>query len=106
MARSVICLGVFALGVAFITPASAEPQKSGYQTISHPVLIDPRMQMLSDGEQQQKQQPSRSQSAPVQGAREGIPLDQMGGNDQDADAPAGDDPMSDNAVETDTVYTA
>ncbi|HEX2589934.1 MAG TPA: hypothetical protein VHL34_00455 [Rhizomicrobium sp.] len=109
MARGVICLGVLALGVAFISRASAQPQKSGYQTVSHPVLIDPRMQMLGDGPQQDQQQKAspRSQTPPAaQGTREnGMPLDQMGGDDS-ADVPAGDDPMSDNAVETDTVYTA
>jgi hypothetical protein len=105
MARSVICLGVFALGLAFITPASAQHQNDGYKTVSHPILIDPRMQMLNDGEPRQAA-PSQSQNPPAQGAREGgIPLDQLGGDDS-MDAPAGDDPMSDNAVETDTVYTA
>lgn len=103
MARSVICFGVFAVGLAIAVPAAADNQHHGkYVTVSK-LLIDPGMTMMNDGPDPQQQQQAASRGAPMeQGA--GVPLDEMGG--QDADAPAGDDPLSDNAVETDTVYTA
>lgn len=110
MARAVICLGVFGLAVAIAAPATAQQQHGGYIFVSK-LQIDPHMNMLSDGpdpkQVQQLQQQREMQAhpgAPMAQGGQGAPLDQMG--DQDQDAPVGDDPMSDNADDSDAVYTA
>jgi hypothetical protein len=104
MARAVICLGAWVIGVCAAIPASAQQQhQSGFIAVTK-TQIDPHMAIMSDG-------PPPSQ-APVQGAGapgtqenrdNGMPLDQS--DDSDAGGPAGDDPFADNAVETDTVYS-
>ena len=105
MARSVICLGVLALGLAIAAPAAAQHLNGGYIAVSK-TKIDPGMIVMTD------QAPSQHQAAPQShgpaahdqpGA--GVPLDQLGASD-DADGPAGDDPLSDDATQTDAVYTA
>jgi len=104
MARAVICLGVIAVGLVMAAPASAQETKSGYIPVSK-LQIDPHMNMLSDGPGRPMPVPPNSMPMTPGGAPGGAaPLDQMGG-DQDSDAPLGDDPVSDNAVQTDTVYT-
>lgn len=105
MARSVICLGVFATVIAFAVPANAQHQNSGFIAVSK-LQIDPHMEMLNDGPDPQQQAAQHQNGAPAQ-KDAGQSLDQMGADQpEDEDAPAGDDPYSDNAVETDTVYTA
>jgi hypothetical protein len=103
MARAVICLSVFAGMLALAAPASAHQQNSGFMAVTK-LQIDPNMDMLSDGPDP-KQAAQQKNSAPEQ-KDAGQPLDQLGADQADADAPAGDDPYSDNAVEADTVYTA
>ncbi len=104
MARSLACLGAFAIGVLLTVPANAAQSGHGYIAVSK-LQIDPHMDMLSDApapSQQAQQAPApRGGQANRDG---GTPLDQMDSTDDDG--PAGDDPYSDNAVETDTVYTA
>ena len=104
MTQRVLCVGVFAGVLCLAAPALA--QANGYIAVSK-LQIDPHMPLIDDGSGQQA--PQRAPGAAQQGgqADAGIPLDQMGADDQDADnGPAGDDPYSDNAVQTDTVYTA
>jgi hypothetical protein len=104
MARNVICLAVFAGALCFAAPAFAQP--SGYIAVSK-TQIDPRMPMVNDGVDMSRAAPQSTPSAQGGQADAGVPLDQMGSDDQDADnGPAGDDPYSDDAVQTDTVYTA
>ena len=111
MARAVLCLGVFGLGLAIAAPASAQQhQHGGYIAVSK-LQIDPHMNMLNDGpdpkqlqQMQQQRQTQVSPGAPAAQGGPGSPLDQM--DDQDQDAPIGDDPVSDNADDSDAVYTA
>jgi hypothetical protein len=110
MARSVISFGVLALGLVFAAQATAQEQDGGYITASK-LQIDPHMSIMTDGTQGDESvvspdgpQQAAPQAQVAPGA--GIPLDQLGAGTDDQSAPLGDDPMSDNAVETDTVYTA
>jgi hypothetical protein len=85
-------------------PASAQHQNGGYIAVSK-TQIDPHMTMLNDGpdSQQQKAQPhAGAPMAPEAGTD--TPLDQL--QDGDTNAAAGDDPISDNADDSDAVYTA
>jgi len=103
MTQRVLCVGVLAGVLCLAAPALA--QANGYITVSK-LQIDPHMPMIDDGSGQKPPQsaPGAAQSGQ---ADAGVPLDQMGADDQDADnGPAGDDPYSDNAAQTDTVYTA
>ncbi len=104
MARAVICLGAWVIGVFAVLPAGAQQlhKQSGFIAVTR-TQIDPHMAILSDG-------PPQSQ-APMQGVPNaqdnrdnGMPLDQSDDPDA-AGGPAGDDPFADNAVETDTVYS-
>jgi hypothetical protein len=105
MARTVICLGVLSIGLAIAVPASAQHQNGGYTAVSR-IQIDPRMTMLNDGPDP-KQQKTRPHPGAPMAPGAGIPLDQAQGQDvQDPDAPAGDDPISDNADDSDAAYTA
>lgn len=104
MARAVICLGVLSVGLAIAVPANAQHQNGGYLAVSK-MQIDPHMTMLNDGPDPRQQKAQPHSGAPM-APRAGIPLDQMGQEGQDLDAPAGDDPISDNADDSDAVYTA
>jgi hypothetical protein len=102
MAHTVICLGVLSLGLAIAVPASAQHQNGGYIAVSK-MQIDPHMTMLNDGPDPKQQKAQPHAGAPM-ASESGIPLDQLQG--QDPEAPAGDDPISDNADDSDAVYTA
>jgi hypothetical protein len=105
MARTVICLGVLSVGLAIAVPASAQHQNGGYIAVSK-MQIDPHMTMLNDGPDPRQQKAQPHPGAPMAPGA-GIPLDQLQGQEgQDSDAPAGDDPVSDNADDSDAVYTA
>src|SRR6476469_222839 len=108
MARTVISLGVLALGLAVAVPASAQHQNGGYIAVSK-MQIDPHMTMLNDGPEPRQQTAQPQAAAPsAPGAPmepgSGSSLDQL--QDQDVDTTAGDDPVSDNADDSDAVYTA
>ena len=97
MARAVVCLGILAVGLCLSTPASAGSAENGYQLVK--LQIDPRMVMMNDGS---PSGPAQQMPNGMAERNTGAPLEQM---DDDPDAPAGDDPFADNAVETDTVYS-
>ena len=112
MARAVLCLGVLGLVVACASPVSAKQlqQHNGYISVSK-LQIDPHMNMLSDGPDPKQMQQSQEQrpmqihpGAPMTQGGQGIPMEQM--DDQDSEVPMGDDPISDNADDSDAVYTA
>src|SRR5690242_18151438 len=98
MARAVVCFAVFASVIALAVPASAHQRNSGLIAVSK-LQIDPHMGMLSDGSDQKEAAPQNQQQSGAAPAQKdaGQPLDQMGADQADADAPAGDDPYSDNA---------
>jgi hypothetical protein len=101
-----MCLGVLALGLAIAAPAAAQPQNSGYISVSR-TQIDPGMIVMTDEDPPKQEQTASQDRAPPSHGQPGagVPLDQLGA-DGDADAPAGDDPLSDDATQTDAVYTA
>jgi hypothetical protein len=102
MARAVICLGAWMIGMCAAIPAYAQHQDhKGFIAVTR-TQIDPRMAVLSDGPPP-SQLPTQGPAGAQDNRDNGMPLDQS--DDPDAGGPAGDDPFADNAVETDTVYT-